>query len=272
MCTWRLRGKCPWQSTSSLSSFVSVNRAFLLFSASAHTNYSILLPTGTAPRCRGHLKSSIFQLAIKCLINLQRCLLFLFPHTIICAVSLTLCSRSSQSCAPGPCLSCPINLAWIDTRCCHWLSPHDPKPNKLGTNDSLEPTDKEAGLVGTEKEGAGSKTCGQAKQTTKLAEHEVVLAPLWSPNRARTGSWKHLPWGADSHFGLKHRRQKTEWSTHSPDRDGFMSGNSPAMTYLQGWGAEAKTIALLSLCLQGQGDLSSAPRITAGLLTKHNVL
>ena len=92
---------------------------FLLLSASAHTNYSILLPTGTAPRCRGHPKSSISQLAIKCLVNLQRCLSFLFPHTVVCAVSLTLCSRNSQSHTPGSCLCCPTNLAWVDTGCCH---------------------------------------------------------------------------------------------------------------------------------------------------------
>ena len=64
------RRDCPWQSTCPLSFLVSVNRVFLLLSASTHTNYSVLLPTGTAPRCRGHLKSRISQMAIKCLINL----------------------------------------------------------------------------------------------------------------------------------------------------------------------------------------------------------
>lgn len=70
-----------------------------------HANYSVLHPTGIAPRCRGPLKSSISQLAIKRLINLWRCLLFplLFSH--MCGL---------------PCSSCPTGPAWVDTRCYHW--------------------------------------------------------------------------------------------------------------------------------------------------------
>lgn len=37
-------------------------------------------------------------------------------------------------------------------------------------------------------------------------------------------------------------------------------------------GEQKQRQCLLSLCLQGQGDISSAPTITAGLLTNHHVL
>lgn len=77
-----------------------------------------------------------------------------------------------------------------------------------------------------------------------------------------------------SQFNLwaKAQEQSSERSAHDTDGDGLFSGNSPVMTFLQGRGAEAKPIARLSFCLQGQEDLSSTPRITSGLVTKHNVL
>lgn len=199
----------------------SVKRAFyfLFFCLSTpiHANYSILHPIGIAPRCRGPLKSSISQLAIKCLINLWRCLLFRLLFSDTCGL---------------PCSFCPTGPAWVDTRCYHWPDQIFLSQTSWGQMiPESKLIGKRAWLVWKER---GRIRCA-GRQSKLLATRS--RAPAWSPSRARTSTSMECWNICKKPITLKANAQGDRVCicmihavfclyAHSPEHGGFISGNS----------------------------------------------